>query len=558
MKNQNTEKGTRSKKFKLKPVPAIENNRWNLRVNKYYDYLIYQKEKVIANFDKWIKEIKTSLESENLESENAIKLEKRIKTYKNKQDKAKKERSSIIEEKTHFNDIVKNGISNDKEEDFIKNVAKKYTYNLIKRCCISEAQKKNATLSYVYSQCLLQNIHKIDDKKTRNEKISALFNFCNRKENKNKSDEPGSLLDILEIENPLEGYGFMYKQVLRSSFINSVDKGLFDGKMSLPNFRMDSPLSLEKNFITLFPSFDLIDVDDYKDLRKIIEDEDGKVYFWLGGNSPSVACFEFVFGSKGRHKQSLYSLIFSLLKQDYEVCSSSIQYVIDKDEIMLNLVSKKPIKEEEGLDENTVVGVDIGTNTPAVCALNNDDTESKYIGSKDEFLRIRTQLRAQKDRLTNAKKILNNDEKAKIQKSLSRITKRRLHWCKNFNHLISKRVVEFALSNKAKYINLENMSKFSKIKKRNLLLEDWSYYELQTAIEYKAKEYGIVVRYVNPKNTSTTCSCCGEEDNTERIKTAKKSLFVCNNPNCNNKGKEINADYNAARNIAMANPNKKK
>ena len=72
-------------------------------------------------------------------------------------------------------------------------------------------------------------------------------------------------------------------------------------------------------------------------------------------------------------------------------------------------------------------------------------------------------------------------------------------------------------------------------------------------IEYKAKQNGIEVKYINPAYTSQICSFCGHHSSTQR----DKERFTCENDNCTNKDKHgnnktINADYNSARNIAKS------
>ena len=106
-------------------------------------------------------------------------------------------------------------------------------------------------------------------------------------------------------------------------------------------------------------------------------------------------------------------------------------------------------------------------------------------------------------------------------------------------------VIDFALDNKAKYINLEKLDKKGL---NNKLLGNWSYYQLQNDIKYKAEKEGIIVRWVNPAYTSQTCSCCGNVDEGQRV---SQKIFTCKNPGCKMFNKEVNADYNAARNIAM-------
>ncbi|KXA90694.1 hypothetical protein AKJ61_00195 [candidate division MSBL1 archaeon SCGC-AAA259B11] len=70
--------------------------------------------------------------------------------------------------------------------------------------------------------------------------------------------------------------------------------------------------------------------------------------------------------------------------------------------------------------------------------------------------------------------------------------------------------------------------------------ESWAFRQLQKFIEYKAVEKGIRVEYVDPENTSKTCSRCGHISRNNR----EGLDFVCEE--C---GYELHADLNGARNI---------
>jgi IS605 OrfB family transposase len=194
------------------------------------------------------------------------------------------------------------------------------------------------------------------------------------------------------------------------------------------------------------------------------------------------------------------------------------------------------------LNENTVVGVDLGIAIPAVCALNNNNYIRQSIGSKQDFLVIRTkiqsQLRRERKKLVSVK---GGHGRNKKLKALERFTAREKNFAKTYNHFVSKNIVDFALKNKAAYINIEKLTKdgFD-----DAILRNWSYYQLQQFIEYKAKLNGIVVRKVNPYHTSQNCSHCGYWEEGQRI---SQSEFKCKS--C---GLEINADFNAARNIAKS------
>jgi transposase len=79
-------------------------------------------------------------------------------------------------------------------------------------------------------------------------------------------------------------------------------------------------------------------------------------------------------------------------------------------------------------------------------------------------------------------------------------------------------------------------------------LRNWSYYELQQYITYKADKYGIEVRKITPYHTSQKCSCCGYVDSENRPKDEKGQAYF----KCLQCGTEMNADFNAARNISMS------
>jgi putative transposase len=97
------------------------------------------------------------------------------------------------------------------------------------------------------------------------------------------------------------------------------------------------------------------------------------------------------------------------------------------------------------------------------------------------------------------------------------------------------------LKNNAKYINLEDLNSDGF---NDRILRNWSYYQLQQFIEYKAKMNNIIVRYVNPYHTSQNCSHCGHWEEGQRI---SQSEFLCKS--C---GYKANADFNASRNIAKS------
>lgn len=151
-------------------------------------------------------------------------------------------------------------------------------------------------------------------------------------------------------------------------------------------------------------------------------------------------------------------------------------------------------------------------------------------------------MQAQKRRLQkNLKSAAGGHGRTKKLKALDKFQEKERHFAKTYNHYVSKNVVDFEVKHNAKYINVEDLSGFDSSK---FILRNWGFYELQQFITYKAKRYGIEVRKINPYHTSQICSCCGHWKEGQRI---DQSHFICKK--C---GVELNADFNAARNIAKS------
>ena len=144
---------------------------------------------------------------------------------------------------------------------------------------------------------------------------------------------------------------------------------------------------------------------------------------------------------------------------------------------------------------------------------------------------------------------------AKGTKSAKRLLKKRrrkeTRFATDVNHYISKRLVQVAKgTNRA--IVLEDLKGIRERAKKGTrktvcktmrqALSSWSFYQLRQFIEYKAKAAGVLVIYIDPRNTSRTCSKCGHIDKKSR---RDQEHFVCTA--C---GYALNADINAALNIA--------
>jgi putative transposase len=149
-------------------------------------------------------------------------------------------------------------------------------------------------------------------------------------------------------------------------------------------------------------------------------------------------------------------------------------------------------------DAEDVIGIDLGVVNLAV-----DSDGNRYSGSHVAHLRRRhRRLRAKLSRkyTTSARRRLNKRRRKE---------RRFATWV---NHNLSKRIVAEAQRTK-RAIALEELkgirTRIRARKPQRATLHSWSFYQLRSFIEYKAKMAGVRVILVDPRNTSRTCPCCG-------------------------------------------------
>jgi IS605 OrfB family transposase len=139
--------------------------------------------------------------------------------------------------------------------------------------------------------------------------------------------------------------------------------------------------------------------------------------------------------------------------------------------------------------------------------------------------------------------------KNKKLKVLDKIKECERNFVNTYNHNISKKVIEFAEKNGAGIIKLEFLTGIGQVDRNKPKLRNWSFYELQTMIKYKAERAGIKILFVDAYHTSTQCGICSNHEPKQRI---DQTTFICKNTKCEGYGKKVSADYNAALNIARS------
>lgn len=240
--------------------------------------------------------------------------------------------------------------------------------------------------------------------------------------------------------------------------------------------------------------------------------------------------------------------------EDYVGNNSSIKLVkYGKSTRIFLLLSIDIPAKKQVLDKDVVLGVDLGIKCPLYLAINKNDNFKMQIGDIEHFHNQRTMFQKRFKSLQKLMCTQGGHGRKKKLEPLEKLKEKERNWVHTQNHVYSREVIKQALKQNAGTIHMESLKDFGKGKdgyvkdEYKYLLRYWSYYELQSMIEYKAKLEGIEVKYIDPAYTSQTCSYCGE-----RGERKKQEEFVCTNPQCKRRGEKINADFNAARNIAMS------
>ncbi|MFG2299012.1 RNA-guided endonuclease InsQ/TnpB family protein [Streptomyces sp. NPDC048603] len=203
--------------------------------------------------------------------------------------------------------------------------------------------------------------------------------------------------------------------------------------------------------------------------------------------------------------------------------------LIERDGVFY-LVAVCDISEAEQYEPTGFIGVDLGI-------VNIATTSTGYRPAGRGLNRHRARQLALRKKL-----------QAKGTKSAKRLLKKRsrkeARHAANVNHIISKRIVTTA-ERTGHGIALEDLtgirSRVRLRKDQRTSLHSWSFHQLASFVEYKAKRAGVPLVYVDPAYTSRQCSECGHIDRRNRIDQVTFACRAC--------GFLANADDNASHDI---------
>lgn len=306
-------------------------------------------------------------------------------------------------------------------------------------------------------------------------------------------------------------------------------KDVFLGAMSLPSYRSNQPLILNKGCVKLSHSENGItaELNPFSKQYQQSIHESLKPRFHVQVNDNA--------------QRSIIENVLSG-KYGYGEC----QLVYDRKKWFLLLTYNFTPQKHE-LDPNKILGVDLGECVAIFASVYNEYGYLKIEGGEvTQFARkheARVKSLQRQAPFCGEGRIGHGIKTrvANVYQAKDRIASFR----NTINHRYSKALVEFAVKHQCGVIQMEDLTGIKEDTDYPKFLRHWTYYDLQTKIKAKAKEQGITVEPIDPSFTSQRCSKCGHIDRNNRKTQAEF--------HCTNCGFSANADYNASQNLAIKN-----
>jgi IS605 OrfB family transposase len=226
--------------------------------------------------------------------------------------------------------------------------------------------------------------------------------------------------------------------------------------------------------------------------------------------------------ASGRMKVKLRIPVYFRKFVDWEVKESNL--VFCKDEGFHLMISvEKPFTPSSRMGK--FIGVDRGINA-LVATSTGLLVEGKGVFEiKKHYVALRSRLQSKGTR--------------SAKRHLKKMRRREKRFMRDVNHCLSKKLIEEAGEDGVIVFEcLRGVRSARHRRKQNWLFSNWAFYQLEQFTAYKGEERRVAVEFVSARDTSKTCSVCGNFGH------RNGSVFRCRA--C---GVTFNADLNAAANI---------
>lgn len=385
-----------------------------------------------------------------------------------------------------------------------------------------------------------------DVRNIKNRTIQMCWDFDTK--SMQHKQETGEYLDCFEMFGYKMFTGYVYSQLrdtysymFSANFSSAIKeasdkfkadkKDILKGEKSIPSYTKNQPIHLNNRSIKLICDDGVHWNAELSLFSKAYSKE-------LGLPSTKL---RFKVSVKDKSQRAILGRCYT---EEYKLSASQLIYNEKKKKWFLYLSYGFENVVDDTLNEQNVMGVNLGLIYPVYMAFNNNRNQYYIEGGEIEAFRAqvekRTQQRQRQGKYCGDGRI-GHGTQTRI-KPIYNAKQKVSNFRDTINHRYSRYIVDMALKHNCGIIQLENLKDIST---DQLFLKNWPYYDLQQKIEYKAKEKGIKVIYIEPQYTTLRCSKCGHIDD-ENHDSNDLTLFHCTK--C---GYKTNAYFNAAKNISM-------
>jgi len=223
-----------------------------------------------------------------------------------------------------------------------------------------------------------------------------------------------------------------------------------------------------------------------------------------------------------------------VLSEDYEFRGSALRYEPVTDEFYLNISMRRYDSDlpevPPDTEHQTVLGIDLGVNSLVVASTGTFWQGDEYDHWCREFEKRRREMQQRGTQPAH--------------NALLRFGKREEAWRKQYIHTVANEIVAEAVDHGCDVIVFEGLDGIRERLPQAEWHHVWAFRRLYEYVEYKAPERGVEAKQVAPNHTSQRCSRMDCGFTHERNRDGEHF-------HCQKCGYEVNADYNAAKNIGL-------
>ncbi len=227
---------------------------------------------------------------------------------------------------------------------------------------------------------------------------------------------------------------------------------------------------------------------------------------------------------------------------DWDASSATLQYDDQDDTFFLHVTLKHPDYEGDGTERQEAESPDDHDKNGVVLGVDLNVTGAFAVTSTGAFIGSADYLNHKRDQYEQRRAKLQQAGTRSAHLTIQSIGSRFSDWSLDWLHNRANDLIAEAHTADVDGIIFENLDHIRKHIANGSKFQQWAYAKFVELVKYKVEPTALFVDTVNPAYTSQRCSHCGftHEDNRDDKQFA-----------CQDCGYKANADYNAAKNIAV-------